>query len=177
MKSTLNKQSGSIIEWLIIGVVLIGAVALIAWRYSEADKDQNNADQAANNQSSMQQPKDSVKLGDWGVEVKDTQKKYGTITASLYKQESSDVYMLTSSKLLKGTFTCEPTPDIDKGLLGTVVRSDSDDPMLEDVKIGDKYYGFMPGYQNTCYKEAELNVLAKEFAQDLSKLLVETKPQ
>lgn len=175
MKNTLSKQAGNVVEWVILGIVLIGVVALVAWRYMETDKDQTNADQAASNSQVVQQPKDLVRLGDWGVEIKDTLKKYGTITASVYKQEAGDVYMLTSSKLKEGTYVCEPTPDIDKGLLGTLARSDSDDPMLDNVKLGDTYYEFVPGYKDTCYKEAELNTLAKEFGNDLTTVLVKTE--
>jgi hypothetical protein len=46
---TNSKQSGNIVEWLIIGAVLIGAVALIAWRINGANNavtDSANANNA-----------------------------------------------------------------------------------------------------------------------------------
>ena len=46
-----DSQIGSVIEWLIFGIVIVGVSMLIAWRYIEADREQNEAQRALSNPS------------------------------------------------------------------------------------------------------------------------------
>jgi len=166
----MNKQAGNVVQWIILGIVVIGVAVAVIWRYTEAEKAQNEADQAANQSNITPQPKDVVKLPGWNVEIKDSQEKYGTVTAA--KDDDSDAYVLTSSELKEGTYTCEGD---NKGELGTLTRGETEDPMAPSVKVGDKYYSFVSALQNECYEEAELNTLGKDFGNQLSVLLVESK--
>jgi len=164
----MKKQAGNVVEWLIIGVVLIGAVALIAWRYIEADKAQNDAEQSAN--TSQVVPDSSVALKDWNVELKNVPSEYGTVAAA----KDEDVYVLSSSKLKNATYTCA-TPD-DKGKLGTLAQGTADDTTRDaSVKVGEKYYYFTSAMQNDCYEGDDFDKLAENFAKDLEKMLVATK--
>ena len=51
-----ESQVGSVIEWLVFGVVIVGVSMLVAWRYIEADREQNEAQRALSN-SSLLRPK------------------------------------------------------------------------------------------------------------------------
>jgi len=52
-----SSEAGSVVEWLIFGIVIVGVAALIAWRYLEVDRAQTEAQQALSNTSLLGEPK------------------------------------------------------------------------------------------------------------------------
>lgn len=165
-----NNQSGNVIEWLILGIVLIGVVVLVAWRYTETDKDQNAADQAVNSNQAVQPG--ALKIAAWKVELKQSA-EFGTLSSTVYKTATDDEYMISSSKLAQGTWTCDTNAE-HKAVLGRLSRSDTQDE-AHTVKVGEKYYGFALPAQSNCFKETDLNSLGMTFSKDLVSLLSEAK--
>lgn len=53
-------ETGSILEWLIFGIVIVGVTALIAWRFIQVDRDQTEAQRALLNSSLLQTKKKAL---------------------------------------------------------------------------------------------------------------------
>ncbi len=166
-----SKQSGKSLLWIIGGIVIVGLAALLVWQYMNTTS-MNDED------SEMIEQQDVVVLPDWGLEIHHNFDTYGIIAEA---KKDDNTYVLTSSKLEEGTYICQQTTDENGilaesvGELGTITRSDAAAPAEagESVQLGDKYYTFVGALQNSCYQEAELNLLPKTFGGEFSQMLVD----
>ena len=161
-----QRQGGSAIEFIILGIVVVAVVVLVLWRYVAVTNDQNSAElaqQTSNNQNS--QPVKPVDLIDWGVQLQ----SYGTSYGTLKAEKLADSYKITSSILEKADYTCSDATE--KNSLGTISRHQMAMDDMEMLKLGDYYYMFTAAHQSDCYKDKSHNELQKTFSNNLARYL------
>lgn len=111
-----HKENGAALEILVIGIAIIVAMGLIAWRYIEADKAQNDVELSLASQSVSAPPNTTLPLRDIGLKIRVTSamtQSFGTLMAT----KVGTAYEIHSLKLAKAEWQCEGE---NTGLLGTI---------------------------------------------------------
>lgn len=161
-----RREEGAILEILVIGIVLVAAVALIAWRYIEADKAQNEAERSLASQSISAPPNNVLSLIKIGARLKVSAamtQTYGTLTAT--KVDAG--YELRSAKAKRFPWKCDDK--VNDGLLGTLSQSTGSDG---EYVVGANSYHFTSTSDKVCFNGDEGEMLINEFKSDLKKALL-----
>lgn len=164
-----QKQRGSI-EVVILVIVFAVAIGLIVWRYSEAEKAQIAAENAADSQPIATAPvekKQTVTISEMGLTF-EVPESAGEIT---YSVNESGAAQLMASKLAEAESECPSDHDGKFALLRT---ANADDVNVSDdykATVDNTQYVLQVDYQS-CYHEAEreeFDEVAKAIASTLKR--------
>lgn len=167
------KQRGSI-EVVILIIVFAVVIGLIVWRYTEAEKAQMDADNAANSSEIDSTPAEDAKQR---VEVPEMSLAFevpqsaGEIT---YDVNESGAAQLKSSKLVDRS-DCEEDHDGKFALLRTANAGDAEVDDNLKMRIDNAEYVVQEDYQ-TCYSDedrTEFDEVSIAIAQSLTRLEAE----
>lgn len=164
----MNKQSGNVLLWLVLGIVAIGLGGVIVWRYFAATDSVDNALQAER-QSSVTPSSDTVvsrtTVSEWGVSfgipisLKD---KGVTVDYQAPTNDKPDAVYYRSTKLAEANNTCvsetegksydQPFLIISRGDENTEGERNLAGVTEKDVvQVGQKYYFVSTANIKNCF--------------------------
>lgn len=169
-----KRQRGSI-EVVILVIVFAVVIGLIVWRYTEAEKAQMDAENAANSSEVIPEPSGDTRRR---VEIPEMSLAFevprsaGEIT---YDVNESGAVQLKSSNLVNRS-DCEEDHDGKFALLRTANDSDANIDANLKMRVDNVEYVVQEDYQ-TCYTEedrADFDEVSVQIAQSLTRLDTQT---